>query len=376
MRYTLFLLLIVFLGCQSKKIEENQNSKIGTKSFKWEDSERVDSYYGGNRLINVQIWYPTNFDEQVKQYTYSKYYYEIDNVYKKLENWTDEDYQIVSKIPTESFINCPISEKQPKYPVLLLSPSLGGNISMYTYYAEQLAKSGFVVVGINHLYESEYVIDNNMNVMPVNVAFHDSLKTLNIPKQITAERYREVKGIRQKVLGEDLVFCMNKLEEINTNEFGGRLDLQKIGAFGHSIGGTASIYASLLDKRIKAVLDIDGTPPTVALENGIAVPFMFIEDLTDYENHEGYKKMHRRRAAFCEINSSESFRILIDGTNHNSFLDINYHTAQDENERKKALGILQQTTNYMLQFFNHFLKQDEMSLRGVKTDSYISASYH
>ena len=73
---------------------------------------------------------------------------------------------------------------------------------MYTYYAEKLAKCGFVVVGINHLYESEYVIDNNMNIIPANLAFHDSLKTLDIPKQITAEKYREVKGIRQKVLGE------------------------------------------------------------------------------------------------------------------------------------------------------------------------------
>ena len=127
------------------------------------------------------------------------------------------------------------------------------------------------------------------------------------------------------------------MEEINTAEFEGRLDLEKIGAFGHSIGGAASIYTSLLDKRIKAVLDIDGTPPTAALESGMTVPFMFIEDLTDYENHEGYKKMHQRRAEFCEINSSESFRILIGGTNHNSFLDINYHSASDENEKGKSI---------------------------------------
>ena len=58
------------------------------------------------------------FDEQIKQYANSQYYYEIDNAYKNLENWTDEDYQFVSKIPTKSFINCPISEKQSKYPVL------------------------------------------------------------------------------------------------------------------------------------------------------------------------------------------------------------------------------------------------------------------
>jgi len=369
MKCLIFLLLIGSWSCQPKNINENQISKIGTKSFKWYDRERVDEYYGGFRLINVQVWYPADSNESNKNYPLAPYYYEIDSTHKKLGHWTAEDYQFVSKIKTNSYVNHPISTDQSKFPVILLSPSLGGNISQYTYYAEYLAERGFIVVGVNHLYESEYVVDNNMNVFPANLTFHDSLKLLDIPSQITAEKYREVKGARHLVLGEDLIFCLNKLEEINQSEFSGQLDLQNIGAFGHSIGGAASIYASYLDERFDVILDIDGTPPTIALKNGINAPFMFIEDLTDYKNHKGYKKMHQRRSSFCEINSADSYRILIGGINHNSFLDINYHTAQSSDEKKKVLELLRKTAQYIDQFFSHYLKGTELDLTEIKSDS-------
>jgi len=369
MKGLIILFLIGVWSCQPKDISENHIPKIGTKYFIWHDTERIDEYYGGTRMINVQIWYPTDIRDSNKTFPPAPYYYQIDKIHKNLDHWTDEDYQFVSEIQTNSVIGPPVKSAKSKYPVILLSPSLGGNMSQYTYYAEYLTKSGFVVVGVNHLHESEYVIGHEMNVFPSNLAFHDSLKQLEIPSQITAEKYREVKGVRHRVLGEDLIFCLNKLEEINESEFEGLLDLENVGAFGHSIGGAAVIYASFLDQRFDAILDIDGTPPTVALKQGINAPFMFIEDLTDYNNHVGYKKMHQRRSSFCEINAADSYRILIGETSHNSFLDINYHSAQSEAEKKKVLALLQKTANYMNQFFSHYLRGAKLDITEIQTDS-------
>ena len=56
-------MMIVFWSCQPTSLGENQVSKIGTKSFKWHDTEREDEYYGGFRLINVQTWYPADSNE-------------------------------------------------------------------------------------------------------------------------------------------------------------------------------------------------------------------------------------------------------------------------------------------------------------------------
>jgi len=372
MKFIYFFTFVTLLGCTSNSVKEELSFTIGTKSFIWTDNNRTDVTYGGKRLVNVQIWYPSDSSlSSIK----TPYYYKIDKAFNHLSNWTNEDYLFVSKISTNSFKNSSISKKQSNFPVLFLSPSLGGNFSMYTYYAEHLVKSGFVVVGVNHLYESEYVINHKNKVISANLKFHDSLKTLDIPKQITAEKYREVKGLRQKVLGEDLVFCISKLKEVNVNQFEGRLDLNKIGTMGHSTEGSASIYASLLDKRIKAVLNIDGTPPTVAMENGLTVPFMFIEDLTDYKNHKGYKKMHKRRSDFCKLNTADSYRILIAETNHNSFLDINYHAAKNSSEKKKALDVLKKTQGYMLQFFNHYLKNKELNIKTTQSNSLEIIAY-
>jgi dienelactone hydrolase len=222
-------------------------------------------------------------------------------------------------------------------------------------------------MGINHLYESEYVIDEFGNTHPANITFHDSLKTLEIPGQITADQYREVKGKRQKVLGEDIIYGLNQI--LNDSFFREHVDKDRIGAFGHSIGGAAAIYASILDDRIKTVLDLDGTPPSLALENGISAPFMFVEDLTDYVNHQGYAKQHARRKNFCSNNKSESWRILIGGANHNSFTDMGYIFGENEQEKGQALEFLKLTSGYMHSFFSHHLNAQEMDLKEMKSDT-------
>jgi dienelactone hydrolase len=275
-----------------------------------------------------------------------------DQLYNKLEGWNEEDYAAVQNVETNSFVETPIKDDLSEAPVLIFSPSLGGNLSYYTYYAEYFAQRGYIVMGINHLYESEAIVHDG-TIYLGNLQFHDSLKTLEIPEEISAEQYRETKGIRQKVLGQDIQFALNQL--LTDSSFGSKIDTGKVGVFGHSIGGAAAIYSSLLDDRINVVIDLDGTPPTVALNKGIDVPFLFLEDLTDYENHQGYAKLHKRRNDFCNLNRADSWRVLIEGFNHNSFLDINYYLAEDANEIESEKEKLDMILGYMNAFLEHYL---------------------
>ncbi|MEI0739748.1 hypothetical protein VQ056_29130 [Paenibacillus sp. JTLBN-2024] len=41
--------------------------------------------------------------------------------------------------------------------------------------------------------------------------------------------------------------------------FSGRLDLNKVGMFGHSFGGATAAQMLLADGRVKAALNMDGT---------------------------------------------------------------------------------------------------------------------
>ncbi|MFD2588685.1 alpha/beta hydrolase family protein [Croceitalea marina] len=358
------------MSCKPKTVNQEITTKgitytLGTKQFIWLDSLRTDSYYGENRLVNAQIWYPSTISNEKSDLT--PYFYNISLAYPHLKYWSKNDFDLVNAVKTKSFLNTAIKDWPKAYPLIIFSPSLGGNLSQYTYYAQYLAERGFIVMGINHLYESEYVINQKDKIIVANLTFHDSLKTLKIPEQITANNYRSVKAIRQQVLGEDLIFALNKILE--EPFFENRINTHQIGVFGHSIGGAASIYASMLDDRIKAVVDIDGTPPTLALENGINAPFMFIEDLTDYENHEGYKKLHKRRNDFCELNKKDSWRILLVDTNHNSFLDSNYYLAQDGVQKKNSKKLLDKTSEYMSRFFEHLFFSETLNVEPIKTDS-------
>lgn len=351
----LFILALFISSCQNKPQPTPPLTQgVGTTYYQWVDTSRADDYYGGQRMVNVQVWYPADLSDTTKKYSIAPYYYGLDKAYDAI-GWSRSDLEESEQIITNARLDAPITNRPEGYPLLLLSPSLGGNTSHYTYYAERLAAASFIVAGVNHLYESLYVVGPDDHVFPVNLTFHDSLKTLDIPSEITADEYRAVKGIRQKVLGEDLLFALDELTRVNESDFGGLIDTTQVGSWGHSMGGAASVYAAYLDSRIKAVANLDGTPPSVALEQGIDQAFLFVEDLKDYKNHQGYGKVHERRTSFCERIEATSYRILIADTQHNSFMDFNYRFAADEEERREELRIIEQTCNYLETFFTHHL---------------------
>lgn len=331
---------------------------------------RMDEYYGGWRVVNAQIWYPSQSIDPAGDVELAPYYYKLAEAARQLPWWTAQDIRAAQNIETQSALNAPIRPREKAYPLILFSPSLGGHTSHYTYYAEALAQAGYVVLGVNHLYESMYVQTEANEIIPAQLSFHDSLKELDIPAQISVDEYRAVKGIRQQVLGSDLLFALDQISDLNTTIFNGQIDLQRIGACGHSIGGAAAISAAYQDARISAVVNLDGTPPSVALENGIKGPFLFIEDLTDYDNHPGYQKLHQRRNTFCEKVEEASYRILITNINHDSFLDTNLHFGESADERMEAQDNLSQISSYIRRFLDHHLgPSGSPFLRPTQSDS-------
>lgn len=363
-------LLTVGTGCDQGEagIASGHQIIVGKRSYAWTDTNRVDPYYGGQRIINVQLWYPTQVAD-TSTLRMAEYLPNIELAWRELDNWTSQDFKEIAAVKTGSRYDAPISVARPNYPVLLFSPSLGGNASYYTYYAEVLARSGYIVVGINHRYESEFVVDEHQEVYPLELRYHDSIEQIPIPAQISADQFRELKSERMKVLGEDLLFCLDQLAAINAAEFQNKLDFNRVGAWGHSIGGAAATYASLQDPRIHAVLNMDGTPPTAGMEQGLEVPFMYLEDLTDYKNHPGYRKQYDRRSSFCEKGKAAAFRVLMADINHNSFMDVNYFLSQDPEEKAKLEKDLQLFLHYLAGFFDHYLRGKPLDLPPVKTDT-------
>jgi dienelactone hydrolase len=351
-----------------------QAGRIGTKSFAWTDRNRIDSFYGEKeyREVNVRIWYPA--DPRTSGEAASQIAPLIPNLEKASPLLLDVSRETVARllaIETVSRWNPEIAGRKGPYPVLIFSPSLGGLTAFYSSYAERLAEAGYVVVGVDHKFESWFILNQQGRVIPQDHRFHDELKELRIPEDISADEYRERRGVRLKVLGEDLIFVLNELSKINRTEFGGILDLESVGVFGHSVGGAAAMEAAKLDPRITAVVNFDGTPSGRVLREGMRQPFMMIEDRKDLSQR-GNKIQFDRRKALCEKVRSDCYRVLIPGADHNSFSEYGWRMTDDPKEKRRRYVILDATFTYLRLFFNRHLLNEEddwsIAAKGVQLD--------
>lgn len=354
-----------------EEVETVNKEWIGTNYYRWTDTSRPDELYekGAYRDVLAQIWYPISSEANPNLQEMAPYFPFLPEVKPHLESWDQADFDLVNGIKTRGLLGTQIAHQTKKYPLIVLSPALGSHSSYYTQYAEQLVDEGYVVLGVNSKYESEYVINEAGHVTTSNHQYHDSLKSLKIPEQISADEYREARSNRLIVIAEDLIFAINELEKLNEGVYKGLLDVDNIGILGHSIGGCAAIDAARMDSRIKACVNLDGTPSTQALAEGMDQAFMFIEDLTDYRNHRGYKMQFDRREAFCKKVKAEAFRVLIGKTNHSSFYSSNIRFAESAAEKQEAERPVRISYTYLSAFFSRYLKNKPKNISPIISDS-------
>ena len=141
--------------------------------------------------------------------------------------------------------DAPLAAVPAALPVLLFFPGLGWLPTDYSTVAEDLASHGYVVVGVAPTGLSALVQLPDGREVPRSLGFGPSIGT----DQVHAH--------------EDAAFVMTLLRRLSTDEIGElatRLDLSRVGAFGHSLGGTTALVLAGRDTSIRAALNIDGDP--------------------------------------------------------------------------------------------------------------------
>src|SRR5260370_40491388 len=78
----------------------------------------------------------------------------------------------------------------------------------------------------------------------------------------------------------DIACVVSGLARLNapdsSGKFSGRLDMTRVGVFGHSLGGAVAAQFCHEDSRCKAGIDIDGAPHGSVIQAGLSQPFMFL----------------------------------------------------------------------------------------------------
>jgi dienelactone hydrolase len=184
------------------------------------------------------------------------------------------------------------------WPLILFSHGRNGNRTNLTAVAEDLASHGFVVVGVDHTYDSFAVqFPDGRTVAANRPAVYDDA-TL-------AEEVAVRAGDLRFVL--DQVLAGRALRRV-----GGRINHHRIGAFGHSLGGATAAELLRTDRRVRAGSNLDGafatTSPTLATPR----PFLL---LTRPDHHDTWKRWASEQRVWGR-------HLVVAGTGHFSFTDF------------------------------------------------------
>jgi alpha-beta hydrolase superfamily lysophospholipase len=178
----------------------------------------------------------------------------------------------LARVRTHSMVDPEVSPQHPAYPVVVMRAGLAALTTDYTSLAEDLASHGYVVVGIDAPYRSFVVV------------FPDGSVIARAPQNnldlVGGAQQEQLATKLVQAWSADLRLALDHLERLNESDpsgrFVGRLDLQRVGVFGHSLGGGTALQFCHDDPRCKAGIDVDGAPFGSVITEGVSQPFLFL----------------------------------------------------------------------------------------------------
>jgi predicted dienelactone hydrolase len=246
--------------------------------------------------------------------------------------------------------------------VVILRAGLGALTTDFTTLAEELASHGYAVAGLDAPYRTIEVVLPDGRVATRRA--EDDPETLP-----PAERDRLVERLRQ-LWCEDVKFLVDQLEELNrvdpSERFKGRLDLQRVGIVGHSLGGAVAAQFCHDDPRCKAGIDVDGALQGSVIREGLDRPFMFVlSDHGDASDPVSRRILGNIRSLYERLPAHGRLWITLRGAHHFSFGDQALLKSQQVMKLLSALEArrgLAITADYLRRFFDAHLKAAPHSL--------------
>ncbi|MBL8271298.1 alpha/beta hydrolase family protein [Steroidobacter sp.] len=253
--------------------------QTGTFEELWIDEQRDETTTSDptdKRHLMVQVWYPAAVKGDALRAPYALHR----ELYPQDEDarWLDDS----KHVRTTSVLNAPLAEQPARFPILIYNP--GGYHPHFsaTFQTEFLASHGYIVVAIGHTGLTRIErFPNGDNYRPdQNLPFVDDAQAQGLAE---VERFRlqveRFSTLLMPVHVKDIGFVLDRLQALNQTKrsrFYHRLDLDRVGSLGWSLGGALSLQAGRDDPRIKAAVNLDGWLYTDVTQTGTRRPIMQI----------------------------------------------------------------------------------------------------
>jgi predicted dienelactone hydrolase len=167
-----------------------------------------------------------------------------------------------------------VAAGESSYPVVIFSAGRGGFRQESTHLFEELASHGTIVAAMDQPYASSGVVFPDGRLVTIDPRLLPG-PTGGIPAD---PKFFEEVVI--PYLARDVSFTLDQLAVLNQADpngiLTGRLDLQRAGMLGPSLGGLVGAEASYQDPRLRALVAMDVHMPADVVRAGLAAPAMFI----------------------------------------------------------------------------------------------------
>ena len=282
---------------------------IGTTTLHFTDQSRREPHTVApfdRRELLVHVWYPSAPKAAAKPVAYME---NADVMSPALAKGFSVPLPFAfthfKLIPTHSFAAAPLSGEKVEYPVLVFSHGRDIYAVAYTALMEDLASRGYVVFAIDHTYGAmatalpdgrvatfvEDVYERHGRRPPTSPEEQARIRAVSSstdPHEISAfiQQTRRADpehaafthyGIA--IWSDDQRFVLDEIQKLQSGQvpslFAGHLDLSKLGIFGMSFGGSATVMTCSADPRCKAGLNLDGFSPELLALPPAQQPFLY-----------------------------------------------------------------------------------------------------
>ncbi len=344
---------------------------VGTRTVTLVDSSRPSSSERSSRPLAIQLWYPTA-DTSGARARYVVPAALIDTML--LRQYYDILPSILGiwrSLPVPAWSEAPplATSRGQGWPVLLFSHGGGVSRANYTALVTAMASHGYVVVAIDHPM-------SGFTLAPDGALLAPGVADLPYKDRPYANLTRD--------MARDASFVLDRLASVVPVA----LDTARVGYFGHSLGGASALDACIVDRRLRACVDMDGSPFGEAATKAIRKPFLVLLSEPDQRDRPpaADSAEARRRAEFARMgrerdeewamigkrNGTVPWHVVkILGTGHFSFSDGPFQLPmqlQGVGATLAPIEMHQVTERLLLDFFGHYLDGRPLAhLRGGAT---------
>jgi len=319
---------------------------VGTTAWRLTDRSRRETFTASAefRQVEVLAWYPAAAPHRGGLAPYLREGLSEVRSFAKLFGSPETVFDGLEGVQTHAELDAAPAATARKFPVLVFSHGYTGIPSAYTALLEDLASHGYAVLSVVHPYEATAatladgrvvsLLDKSGKPLPgIQEVFGEWGPEDETMAAVTraADEGEQVRLLRGYLGGlrrtdealrrwvDDTKLVLDRLSGVPPKSAAGqlaaRLDISRLGVFGHSMGGVTAGQFCVEDRRCRAGLNLDGSPQSgTMIDKSMPRPFLMVYSARP--GRSGASDAIYRRAAH------PYYRVDVRDTRHLDFSDM------------------------------------------------------